>query len=126
MNFDTTDIKEFKKIIESIVDAKIASKRFPTYVSAVVVEVDSKGLVTVFIPPETELKVTGLLNKTGETLAKGDSVEIATKNGMLSNAWVAIKHGTSNARSINTTTDITLLNKINELEKRIEKLESEK
>lgn len=96
MNLTSQEIAEFKRIIESIVDARIASKRIPSYVSAIVTEVDSQGYVSVAIPPEINKIVTGLLNKTGEVLNSGDSVELATKNGSLSNAWVAVKHGTNN------------------------------
>lgn len=123
MNFSKQEINEFKNIIESIIDIKIANKRIPSYVSAIVVDVDNQGLVTVFIPPETEKRVTGLLNKTGEILIEGDSVEIATKNGSLSNAWIAIKHGNSNTvRNINTL-NIDYTKEINSLIQRIEILE---
>ncbi len=96
MNLTSQEVAEFKKIIEDIIDAKIASKRIPNYVSAIVVDVDERGYVTVVIPPEIDKRVTGLLNKTCEVLHSGDSVEIATKNGSLSNAWVCLKHGTNN------------------------------
>lgn len=97
MNFTPQEIAEFKKIIEDIIDAKLAAKRIPNYISAIVKGVDSKGFISVVIPPEMDKVVTGLLNKTGERLKAGDSVEIATKNGSLSNAWVSIKHSTNNA-----------------------------
>lgn len=95
MNFSPQEIAEFKKIIESIIDAKLAAKRIPNYVSAIVTDVDASGYVSVVIPPEMDKVVTGLLNKTCEVLHSGDSVEIATKNGSLSNAWVCLRHGTN-------------------------------
>lgn len=95
MQFSKEDIAEFKRIIEQIIDAKLASKRLPSYVSALVTSVDDNGYISVMIPPDTSRELTGLLNKTGEQLKPGDSVEIATKNGSLSNAWISIKHGNS-------------------------------
>lgn len=95
MNFTSQEIAEFKKIIEAIIDAKLAAKRIPNYISAVVTDIDTNGYVSVVIPPEMDKIVTGLLNKTGEKLKSGDSVEIATKNGSLNNAWVSIRHGTN-------------------------------
>lgn len=96
MNLTPQEVAEFKRIIEDIIDAKIAAKRIPNYVSAIVTDVNEQGFVSVVIPPEMDKQVTGLLNKTAEVLYSGDSVEIATKNGSLSNAWVALKHGTNN------------------------------
>lgn len=96
MNLTPQEVAEFKRIIEDIIDAKLASKRIPNYVSAIVTDVDAQGFVSVVIPPEMNKIVTGLLNKTCEVLKSGDSVEIATKNGSLSNAWVCLKHCTNN------------------------------
>lgn len=97
MNFDNKQIEDFKKVIEDIVDAQIKKHRITTYVSAIVTAVYTvdKNTVDVVIPPDTSRTITGLQNKTGEALQVGDSVEICTKNGTLSNAWVAVKHGTS-------------------------------
>lgn len=95
MNFSPQEIAQFKKIIEDIIDAKLAAKRIPNYISAIVTDVDTNGYISVVIPPETNKIVTGLLNKTGEKLKSGDSVEIATKNGSINNAWVSIRHGSN-------------------------------
>lgn len=97
MDFNTSEISQFRTIIESIVDTRIKRKRITSFVSAVVLNVDENGYVTVFIPPEDQKPITNLLNKTGEVLHTGDSVELATKNGTLSNSWVAVKHGTNNS-----------------------------
>lgn len=97
MKFNKKDINDFKSVIESIVDVKIDNRRITSYVAAIVDNVDNNGFVSVVIPPEMNKVVTQLLNKTGEILTKGDSVELATKNGLLSNAWVAVKHGTNNS-----------------------------
>lgn len=99
MNFDNKQIEDFKKVIEDIVDAQIKKHRITTYVSAIVTAVYTvdKNTVDVVIPPDISRTITGLQNKTGEALQVGDSVEICTKNGTLSNAWVAVKHGTSSS-----------------------------
>ena len=94
MEFD--DVSLFKKSIENIVDAQIEKKGITTYIAGIIDDVYSNGdLFDVVIPPDVTSKITGLLNKTGEMLNVGDSVEIATKNGKLSNSWIAIKHGKS-------------------------------
>lgn len=99
MNFDNKQIEDFKKVIEDIVDAQIKKHRITTYVAAIVTAVYTvdKNTVDVVIPPDISRTITGLQNKTGEALQVGDSVEICTKNGTLSNAWVAVKHGTSSS-----------------------------
>ena len=89
------DTKEFKGVIEDIVDARISKKGITKFVSAVVKTVNSNGSVDVYLPPDTEKIVSGVLNKTGERLSVGDSVELCTKNGKTSNAWVSVKHGTN-------------------------------
>ena len=89
------DTKEFKDVIEDIVDARISKKGITKFVSAVVKTVNSDGSVDVYLPPDTEKIVSGVLNKTGEKLSVGDSVELCTKNGKTSNAWVSVKHGTN-------------------------------
>lgn len=126
MNFSKQDINEFKKIIESIIDVKIANKRITNYISAIVTGVDEQGYVSVVIPPETDKIVTGLLNKTCERLYSGDSVEIATKNGALSNAWVAIKHGTNNnGITITGKNGDNIQQQINDLQRQINELKSQ-
>jgi len=89
------DTKEFKGVIEDIVDARMSKKGITKFVSAVVKTVNSNGSVDVYLPPDTEKIVSGVLNKTGEQLSVGDSVELCTKNGKTSNAWVSVKHGTN-------------------------------
>ena len=89
------DTKEFKGVIEDIVDARISKKGITKFVSAVVKTVNSNGSVDVYLPPDTEKIISGVLNKTGENLSVGDSVELCTKNGKTSNAWVSVKHGTN-------------------------------
>lgn len=89
------DTKEFKGVIEDIVDARMSKKGITKFVSAVVKTVNSNGSVDVYLPPDTEKIVSGVLNKTGENLSVGDSVELCTKNGKTSNAWVSVKHGTN-------------------------------
>ena len=89
------DTKEFKGVIEDIVDARISKKGITKFVSAVVKTVNSNGSVDVYLPPDTEKIVSVVLNKTGERLSVGDSVELCTKNGKTSNAWVSVKHGTN-------------------------------
>lgn len=89
------DTKEFKGVIEDIVDARISKKGITKFVSAVVKTVNSDGSVDVYLPPDTEKIVSGVLNKTCERLSVGDSVELCTKNGKTSNTWVSVKHGTN-------------------------------
>ena len=123
MDFDVKQIAEFKKVIEDIVDARLKSYGISSFVAAVVTKVNDDGTVNVTIPPDNssartvivkKLKfkyssnkvkagkkvkfskfVNNVLNNSNESLSTGDSVELCTKNGRLSNAWVAIKHGKS-------------------------------
>ena len=93
MDFDIKQIAEFKKVIEDIVDARLKSYGITSFVAAVVTKVNDDGTVNVTIPPDNSRFVNNVLNKSNESLSTGDSVELCTKNGRLSNAWVAIKHG---------------------------------
>lgn len=93
MDFDVKQIAEFKKVIEDIVDARLKSYGITSFVAAVVTKVNNDGTVNVIIPPDNSRFVNNVLNKSNESLSTGDSVELCTKNGRLSNAWVAIKHG---------------------------------
>ena len=95
MDFDVKQITEFKKVIEDIVDARLKSYGITSFVAAVVTKVNDDGTVNVTIPPDNSRFVNNVLNKSNESLSTGDSVELCTKNGRLSNAWVAIKHGKS-------------------------------
>lgn len=95
MDFDIKQIAEFKKVIEDIVDARLKSYGVTSFVAAVVTKVNDDGTVNVTIPPDNSRFVNNVLNKSNESLSTGDSVELCTKNGRLSNAWVAIKHGKS-------------------------------
>lgn len=89
------DTKEFKGVIEDIVETRMTKKGITKYVSAIVKKVNSDGSVNVYLPPDTEKLISNVLNKTGESLTVGDSVELCTKNGKTSNAWVSVKHGTN-------------------------------
>ena len=93
MDFDVKQIAEFKKVIEDIVDARLKSYGITSFVAAIVTKVNNDGTVNVIIPPDNSRFVNNVLNKSNESLSAGDSVELCTKNGKLSNAWVAIKHG---------------------------------
>lgn len=95
MNFDTRDIASFKKVIEDIVDARLQSYGITSFIAAIVTKVNDDGTVNVTIPPDNSRFVNNVLNKSNESLSSGDSVELCTKNGRLSNSWVAIKHGKS-------------------------------
>lgn len=98
MDFDVKQIAEFKKVIEDIVDARLKSYGITSFVAAVVTKVNDDGTVNVTIPPDNSRFVNNVLNKSNESLSTGDSVELCTKNGRLSNAWVAVKHGVTNPR----------------------------
>ena len=89
------DTKEFKSVIEDIVDAKMARKGITKFMSAVVKTVHEDGSVDVYLPPDKARTISNVLNKTGENLYEGDSVELCAKNGKPSNAWVSVKHGTN-------------------------------
>ena len=95
MNFDTRDIASFKKVIEDIVDARLQNYGITSFIAAIVTKVNDDGTVNVTIPPDNSRFVNNVLNKSNESLSSGDSVELCTKNGKLSNSWVAIKHGKS-------------------------------
>lgn len=88
------DTKEFKEVIEDIIDVKLDKKGITKYVSAIVSSINSSdGTINVYLPPDNENIVSNLLNKTGVNLNVGDSVELCTKNGKIKNAWVALRHG---------------------------------
>ena len=93
MNFDAKDIASFKKVIEDIVDARLQNYGITSFIAAVVTKVNDDGTVNVTIPPDNSRFVNNVLNKSNESLSSGDSVELCTKNGRLSNSWVAINHG---------------------------------
>lgn len=93
MDFDVKYAESFKKVIEDIVDAKLKNYGITTYVAAIISQVNDDGTVNVILPPDNTRYVNNVLNKSNESLAVGDSVELCTKNGKLSNCWVAIKHG---------------------------------
>lgn len=95
MNTDGNYVSQFKDTIEKIVDAEIEKKGTPKYVSAIIQNVNNDGTVDVYLPPDLTSVLKGILNKTGETLSNGDSVELCTKNGSVNNSWVAIKHKTN-------------------------------
>ena len=95
MDFDVKQIAEFKKVIEDIIDARLKRYGITSFVAAIVTKVNDDGTVNVTIPPDNNRFVNNVLNKSNESLSTGDSVELCTKNGRLSNAWVAIKHGKS-------------------------------
>lgn len=95
MNFDVKDIASFKKVIEDIVDARLQNYGITSFIAAVVTKVNDDGTVNVTIPPDNSRFVNNVLNKSNEPLSSGDSVELCTKNGRLSNSWVAVKHGNS-------------------------------
>lgn len=89
----TTDIYNFKKVIDDIVDTNLINKGITKYISAKVISINSNNTVNVYIPPDTTNVINGLANKTGELLYSGDSVELCAKNGSVKNSWVAVKHG---------------------------------
>ena len=95
MNFNIKDIFSFKRVIEDIVDARLKNKGITSFVSAIVTGINDDNTVNVKIPPDNNRFVNNVLNKSNETLNVGDSVELCTKNGKLSNCWVAVKHGNS-------------------------------
>lgn len=100
MNMDLNYLPQFKSVIEDIVKTEIKNAGITNYISAVVQAVNNDGTVDVYLPPNRSNLVTKLFNKTGEELNIGDSVEIATKSGSLSNAWIALKHGNTSSDAI--------------------------
>lgn len=92
---DLDYISQFKAVIEDIVKVELKKNGITTYISAVVQNINVDGTIDVYFPPNKKDIATKLLNKSGETLSVGDSVEIVTKNGSLSNSWVSLKHGTT-------------------------------
>lgn len=91
---NNSDAIAIKNVIQEIAQEEIKKFGFPTYKAAIVRKVNDDGTVDCYLPPNEENLVTGVLNKCGELLFVGDSVELETKNGSLTNCWVAIKHGT--------------------------------
>jgi hypothetical protein len=92
---DSNYLVAFKKTIESLVDARIQKNGITHFVSAIVTSVNVDGSINVYLPPDTTNIISNLLNKTGEVLSAGDSVELCSKNGKINNSWVALKHGTN-------------------------------
>lgn len=95
MATNSSEIIRFKRVIEDIVEMKLSQKGITKYIAGIVGQVNEDGTVGIYIPPDTEKMLSNVLNKCGEPLKIGDSVEICTKNGKTNNAWVAVKH-TSN------------------------------
>ncbi len=95
MNFDTENVKVFKEVLDSVVDTCLQKKGITSYIASKVTSVNENGTINAYILPDKTKVVSNLLNKTGESLSVGDSIEICTKNGKLSNAWVSLKHGTN-------------------------------
>lgn len=93
MDFDLNYLAQYKSVIEEIVRAELKKQKIPTFISAIVHSVNQDGTVNVYLPPNKDNIVTKLLNKSGEILESNDSVEIMTKGGNLSNAWIMVKHG---------------------------------
>ena len=94
-NMNSNDAILFKEIIQDIAKNEIRHANVPTYIAAIVQKINDDGTVNVYLPPNVSNSVTGILNKCNEPLKVGDSVEIATKSGSLTNCWVALKHGTT-------------------------------
>lgn len=92
MDFNSNETVEFKKTIEDIVSAQFYREGVTKYVAAKITAVNSDGTFNAIIPPDDEVEVVGLLNKSNDALQVGDSVELVTKNGKLSNAWISAKH----------------------------------
>lgn len=92
---NNSDAIAIKNVIQEIAQEEIKKFGFPTYKAAIVRKINEDGTVDCYLPPNEENLVTGILNKSGELLFVGDSVELETKNGSLTNCWVAIKHGTN-------------------------------
>lgn len=101
MDFNQKQLQEFKKVIEDIIDARLANYGITSFVAAIVTKVNADGTINATIPPDNARVVNNILNKSGDMLMEGDSIELCTKNGRLSNCWVAIKHGQSR-----TSTDL--------------------
>ena len=95
MDLDAQSTLGIINVVKDIAQNEIRRVGFPTFVAAIVQKVNADGTVDVYIPPNKDNMVTGVLNKTGEMLEIGDSVEIETKSGSLSNCWISIKHGTN-------------------------------
>ena len=87
------DMVAFIKIIKSVCSDVLKEEGVPCFISAIVQYVHSNGRVDVYLPPDKSNVITGKLNKTGEVLRIGDSVELLCKKGRLSDSWVAVKHG---------------------------------
>lgn len=106
---------QFKNVIEKIIDAELNKRGITKYISALVKGVNDNGTVNVCIPPNLDSIISGLLNKTGETLSEGDSVELCAKNGSVNNSWVAIKHKTNTQfAGVNTPNTFTQNQTFNE------------
>lgn len=95
MATNSNEIVRFKRVIEDIVEMKLSQKGITKYIAGIVGQVNEDGTVGIYIPPDTEKMLSNVLNKCGEPLKVGDSVEICTKNGKTNNAWVAVKHASN-------------------------------
>lgn len=91
---DTNNVKDFKKVIDDIIDVRLKQKGITQYISAKIKSQNTDGSYSVYLLPDNR-EISSVLNKTGEILSSGDSVEICMKNGKINNAWIAIKHKTN-------------------------------
>ena len=87
------DMVAFIKVIKNVCLDVLREEGIPCFISAIVTNVYDDGKVDVYLPPDKNNVVTGKINKTGEVLKVGDSVELLCKKGHLSDSWVAVKHG---------------------------------
>lgn len=86
------DMVALVKLIKNICVDVLKEQGVPMYVSAIVKDVNADGTVNLYLPPDIKNVITGKLNKTGEKLTPGDSVELLCKKGRLTDSWVAVKH----------------------------------
>lgn len=91
-DWENVDKKYFIDIIKDICKTSISDSNIPRYIPAIVSSVNDNGTINAYIPPDKSNTVSNRLNKTGVVLYEGDSIELCSKNGKLSNSWVAVKH----------------------------------
>lgn len=90
-NSDT--MKDLIVIIKQVVYDVLKEQGVPCYLPAIVHSINSDNTVNIYLPPDNTTILYNKLNKTGQTLLVGDSVELCCKKGRLGDAWIAVRHG---------------------------------
>ena len=90
MDLNDKQLHQFLSLIEDMIDKKINNMRYVKSYSAIVTNVVSATVSDVQLAG-TSTTITGLKNKTGETLVATDEVLLFSPTNNLTNLYIAVK-----------------------------------